>query len=82
MLFDPIDKIKLYGNYIFINSPNFLLTNELCSQFLSKRKESKYNMTFVKGIIKKEDYELLKIDKKKRNKNHKQTTRLVEQKKK
>lgn len=39
-LFDPIDNIKLPGKYVYIESPNFLLTKDAYSEY--RRKTSKF----------------------------------------
>jgi deoxyribodipyrimidine photolyase-related protein len=47
ILFDPIDKLKLKGKYSTINSPNFLLTNELCEIYRNKTKNYFFNAFYM-----------------------------------
>lgn len=41
-LFDPIDKIKLFGDYEILQSPNFLLNNDKLRMYDDSRTSSKY----------------------------------------
>nr|QFG74719.1 MAG: deoxyribodipyrimidine photo-lyase-related protein [Megaviridae environmental sample] len=36
LLFDPVDKVKLYGEYTFLDTPNFLLNKELIEKYRDK----------------------------------------------
>ena len=46
-LFDPIDKIKLPGKYIIIESPNFLLDKELYKKYREKTKNFFFNSFYM-----------------------------------
>ena len=45
-LFDPIDKIKLTGNYNLLDSPNFLLNSELINNYRDKTKSFFFHYFF------------------------------------
>lgn len=49
ILFDPIDKIKLYGKYTIIESPNFLLNRELYSIYRDKTNKFFFNAFYMWG---------------------------------
>ena len=46
-LFDPIDKIKLPGKYIFIDNPNFLLTSNIYEKYRKKTKKFFFNSFYM-----------------------------------
>lgn len=46
-LFDPIDKIKLPGKYKFLNSPNFLLTDEDIKKYNKKTDKFFFNSFYM-----------------------------------
>ena len=48
-LFDPIDKIKLYGKYEIIDSPNFLLTLDNYNQYKKKSDKFFFNSFYMWG---------------------------------
>lgn len=48
-LFDPIDDIKLPNKYEIIQSPNFLLSNELCEKYRNKSKKFLFNAFYMFG---------------------------------
>ena len=46
LIFDPIDKIKLPGNFIVKESPNFLLTKDIYAKYRKKQINS-FLMLFI-----------------------------------
>ena len=46
-LFDPIDNIELPNNYSFIESPNFLLTKEIYSEYRNKTDKFFFNYFYM-----------------------------------
>lgn len=46
-LFDPIDKINLKGDYTLLDSPNFLLSTELCENYRKKTKKFFFNAFYM-----------------------------------
>lgn len=47
VLFDPIDKINLIGKYEIIDSPNFLLTSQMCDIYRKKTKNFFFNAFYM-----------------------------------
>jgi len=48
-LFDPVDKIKLPGNYKIIDTPNFLLTSDIYKKYRNKTKKFTFNAFYMFG---------------------------------
>lgn len=47
IIFDPIDKIKLNGEYTIINNPNFLLSNDLVNEYRNKTDKFFFNAFYM-----------------------------------
>jgi deoxyribodipyrimidine photolyase-related protein len=48
-LFDPIDKIKLTGNYLIIESPNFILDKEIYAEYRNKTDKFYFHYFYMWG---------------------------------
>ena len=74
VLFDPIDKINLKGNYKIIDSPNFLLTSKMCDRY---RKKTKNFFFYAFYMWNKNELDIIpdikSLDKENRNKLPKET---------
>ena len=46
-IYNPIDKIKLYNKYEILETPNLLLTTELCNKYREKTKSSIFNNFYM-----------------------------------
>ena len=47
IIFNPIDKLKLPGNYTILDTPNLLLTEELCKKYRTKTDKFLFNNFYM-----------------------------------